>query len=376
MASPTTNLRQQVLHKHTRVGKNKATPSAGKIAAYASAFLLLIAVVAIGYQSPQKANSQVAVVTPQTDVTGTDEVAPSVDELVATDVAADLASRANLPIAPNIANASISLAAKSELAQTDTTAITKPQIIQPTSTRTEIITYTAKPGETIPVIAAQFGISADTVRWANDINGDAVEPGRTLKILPQSGILYTAAAGDTIESIATKYQADANRIKTVNNLELKGITAGAQIMIPDGIKPAPVPVAAPRATGNGYSMGGSALNRNVFASAGNRYAYGNCTWYAYERRAQLGRPIGSFWGNGGSWGYSAAAAGFLVNNTPEAGAILVEAGSPGHVAIVERVLDNGDIYITEMNNYAYGGFGIVNDRTISAGQAAAYRYIH
>lgn len=331
--------------------------------------------VAIGYQSPQKANSQAAVITPQTDTTGTDEVAPSVDELVATDVAADLASRANLPIATNIANASISLAAKSELAQTDTSAITKPQIIQPNSTRTEIITYTAKPGDTIPSIAAQYGVTADTVRWANDINGDAVEPGRSLKILPQSGILYTVAAGDTLASIASKYQADGDRIESVNNLELTGVTPGAQILIPDGIKPAPTPVVAPRG-GNGYSMGGSALSRNVYASAGNRYAYGNCTWYAYERRAQLGRPIGSFWGNGGSWGYSAAAAGFLVNNTPEAGAILVEPGSPGHVAIVERVLDNGDIYITEMNNYAYGGFGIVNDRTISAGQASAYRYIH
>ena len=374
MASPTTALRQQVLHKHKRVGKNKVTPSAGKIAAYASAFLLLIAVVAIGYQSPQKADSQAAVITPQSDTTGADEVAPSVDELVATDVAADLASRANLPIATNIANASISLAAKSELAQTDTAAITKPQIIQPTSDRTEIISYTTKQGDTIPSIASQYGISADTVRWANDINGDAVEPGRGIKILPQSGILYTVAGGDTIESVAGKYQADADRIKTVNNLELTGITAGAQILIPDGIKPAPAPVVVAR---NNYSGGsGSVINKNVYASAGNRYAYGNCTWYAYERRAQLGRPIGSFWGNGGSWGYSAAAAGFVVNNTPEAGAVLVEPGSPGHVAIVERVLDNGDVYITEMNNYAYGGFGRVNDRTLSAGQASAYRYIH
>lgn len=375
MASSTTALRQQVLHKHKRVGKNKVTPSAGKIAAYASAFLLLIAIVAIGYQSPQEVSSQVAVTAPQTDTTNTDEIAPSVDELVATDIAADLASRANLPIATNIANASISLAAKSELAQTDTTAITKPQIIQAGSTRTEIITYTAQQGDTIPSIAANHGITADTVRWANDINGDAVEPGRSLKILPQSGVLYTVAGGDTIQSIASKYQADAERIETVNNLELAGVTAGAQILIPDGVKPAPTPV--PAARGNSYSGGGgSVISRNVYASAGNRYAYGNCTWYAYERRAQLGRPIGSFWGNGGSWGYSAAAAGFVVNNTPAAGAILVEPGSPGHVAIVERVLDNGDVYITEMNNYAYGGFGIVNDRTISAGQAAAYRYIH
>jgi surface antigen len=52
------------------------------------------------------------------------------------------------------------------------------------------------------------------------------------------------------------------------------------------------------------------------------------------------------------------------------------AGYFGHVAVVERVLANGDIVITEMNNLAYGGFNRVNDRTISAGQAGAYQYIH
>ncbi|MEP6710375.1 MAG: CHAP domain-containing protein, partial [Candidatus Saccharibacteria bacterium] len=112
------------------------------------------------------------------------------------------------------------------------------------------------------------------------------------------------------------------------------------------------------------------------ASAGNRYAPGNCTWYAYERRMELGRPIGSFWGNGGSWGYSAAAAGFAVDHSPESGAILVEVGSPGHVGVVESVRPGDSITITEMNNQAYGGYGRVNSRTISWGAALVYTYIH
>ena len=66
-----------------------------------------------------------------------------------------------------------------------------------------------------------------------------------------------------------------------------------------------------------------------------------------------------------------------MNRTPVRGAILVDmAGYYGHVAIVEEVLGNGNIVISEMNNYAYGGFGVVNKRTISAGQASAYQYIH
>ncbi len=373
-------MRQQVLHKHTRVGKQSTAPSAGKIAAYASAFLLLIAVVAIGYQSPKKVNSQVAVAaTTQSSLTTDNaEAASAVDQVVATDVAADLASRANLPIAKNVANMSISLAAKSELAQTDASAITKPQIIQPNSSRSDVITYTTVQGDSVPSVAAKFGISADTVRSANDLgNSDVVEPGRALTILPTSGLLYTVAAGDTVESIASKFSANSDRITAVNNVELSGITPGQRLVIPDGIKPAPVVVVAPRQNQSFSGSGGSQLNRNLFATAGNRYAAGNCTWYAYERRAQLGRPVGSFWGNANTWASSARAAGYLVDRTPEAGAVLVDqAGYFGHVAVVERVLENGDVYITEMNNYAYGGFNRVNDRTISAGQAGAYWYIH
>lgn len=377
MASSTTALRQQVLHKHTGTRKKSNAPSASKIAAYAGAFLLLVAVVAIGYQSPQKASGQAAAVVSsslQTPATTSEEVAPSVDQVVATDVAADLASRANLPIADNVANMSISLAAKSDLAQTDNSAITKPQIIQPNSSRTDIVNYLTVQGDTVPSIAAKFGITADTVRSANGLgNTDAIEPGRTIAILPTNGLLHTVGAGDTVQSIASKYNSSVNRIVSVNNLELSSITAGQRLVIPDGVKPAPAPVVRAAV---GVS-GGSRFGGNVFASAGNRYAPGNCTWYAYERRMQLGRPVGSFWGNANTWASSARAAGYLVDRNPEAGAVLVDmAGYFGHVGVVERVLANGDIVITEMNNLAYGGFNRVNDRTISAGQAGAYQYIH
>ncbi len=375
----TTTLRQQVLHKHTGTRKKSNAPSASKIAAYAGAFMLLVAVVAIGYESPQQVSSQVAVVGDQTQIpTASDNVAPSVDQVVATDVAADLASRANLPIATNVANMSISLAAKNDLAQTDTSAITKPQIIQPNSSRTDVISYTSVEGDSVPSIAAKFGVSANTIRWANDLGDtDVVAPGRALSILPISGLLHTVAAGDTVDSIASKYSSNPDRITTVNNLELSGVAAGQRLVVPDGVKPAPAPVVNRVQASSGGSLGGSRVGTNVFATAGNRYAAGNCTWYVYERRAQMGRPVGSFWGNANTWASSARAAGYLVNRSPAAGAVLVDqAGYFGHVGVVERVLENGDIVITEMNNYAYGGFNIVNNRTISAGQAGGYQYIH
>ncbi len=357
--------------------KSKFSPL--RVATYAAAFMLLIGVVALGYESPKDVSGQPGSSLSDGPVSAnvTPLSAPSVDEVVASSVAADLAQRANLPIAANAASLSVSLAAESELAQTDATAITKPQILTPSSSNRAVTTYTVKRGDSVPSVAQRFGISSDTIRWANNLaDTDALERGRKLTILPVSGILHTIESGESVSDIARTYRSSADRIVLFNDLDLSGATAGKRIIVPGGVKPS-----APAATNNpnGYypSMGGGVINGGISGvSAGNKYAAGYCTWYAYERRAQLGRPIGSFWGNAGSWAYSAGAAGYLVNNTPKSGSLLIEIGSPGHVGVVERVKPNGDIVITEMNNYAYGGFNIVNQRTISAGQARAYTYVH
>jgi len=352
-------------------------------------FLLLVGIVAIGYQNPEHDRT----VANQTVVTNglatvnqaakDTKQAPSVDEIVATDVAASLTERANLPLASNVANTALSLAAKSELAQTDDTTISKPQIVQ-SSTGRSMQTYVGVVGDTIPALAAKYGVSADTIRWANNLTTDNVNPGQKLTILPVSGVLYTVKSGDTVQTISEKYQANSQRVISYNDLDLSGAKEGQQLILPGGVLPENerpgyvAPVAAVAAPSQGYSdRGGYVINSNVGVSAGNRYAYGNCTWYAYNRRAQLGRPVGSFWGNANTWGVNARAAGYQVDYTPSAGAVLVDgAGYYGHVAVVESVQPNGDIVVSEMNNYAYGGFGIVNNRTISAGQASSYQYIH
>lgn len=344
--------------------------------------------IALGYEKPEATSAnpkQSATVSnfaaaPKPDTS----TAPSVDDIVANDVAASLTEQANLPIAPNIANTSVSLAAKSQLSQVDDSVTSKPQIVQANNDGRTIQTYIAKAGETVPDVAKQFNISADTVRWANNIQGDALEPNRELKILPVSGVLHTVKEGETASSLAEKYSSNEARIRLINDLDLTNPVAGQQIIVPDGNlpeteRPGYQPPVVRSSNNQSFAGSGSGqrLSNNLRASAGNKYAPGNCTWYVYERRAQLGRPVGSYWGNANTWAYSARAAGFMVNNSPAPGAILVDqAGYYGHVAIVEGVSANGDVTLTEMNNYAYGGFNIVNSRTLSAGQAAAYQYIH
>lgn len=373
-----------LLERHKSRSEQSQNMSGSKIALYAAIFVTLVAVVASGYQTPQASSSQVnQTASLPTAPAGSleDLEAPSVDKIVATDVAASLAERANLPIAPTVASASISLQIQSEIAQSeDETAISKPQIVQPTSGDRTLKTYTAKRGDSVSSIANRFNISENTVRWANNLQSDNVPAGKKLTILPIDGITYTFKSGDSIQQIASKYNTDSARIVSYNDLELSKPKHGQRLIIPNGVLPATErPGYTTTTTPNGgvYSDPGgpyNLLNTRLSASAGNRYAPGNCTWYAYERRAQMGRPVGSFWGDGGSWAYSASAAGWEVNHTPRAGAVLVMAGSPGHVAIVESVKRNGDIYISEMN-YA-GNFNRVTTRTISAGQAGAYLYIH
>ena len=358
------------------------------MAAYFGVFVFVISIITVGYQAPQQsAESPVALATETPTTTPASKADLSVDQLVATDVAANLAEQTNMPVAANVANLSVSLAAKTELAQTDNNAIVKPQIVQPAASSREIITHVSKDGDTVPSVAAQYGVSADTVRWANNITADSLSAGKSLTIPPVDGVVYTVKSGDTSDSIATKYKASKDRIVSFNDLEISGPQVGSKIVIPAGVLPEeqrPGYQAPTRSSGsattNGNFAGSSGYRVNSgirSASAGNRYAWGNCTWYAYERRVQMGRPVGSFWGNARTWAYYAANEGYSVNRSAARGAILVDmAGYYGHVGVVEEVLDNGDVVISEMNNYAYGGFGVVNKRTISAGQSRSYQYIH
>ena len=114
---------------------------------------------------------------------------------------------------------------------------------------------------------------------------------------------------------------------------------------------------------------------------GNAYPYGQCTWWAYERRAQLGLNTGSHFGNAGSWAISAGSMGYWVDNTPRnTGDALVfspgqegASGVYGHVAVVEKVNPDGSIEISESN---VQGVGVISHRTFTSAQAKNFQYIH
>ncbi len=379
----TAALRQQVLarHHHKRV---KTGPKASIIAVYASVFALLIAAVAVGYRQPQAKSGIANTAT----LTATSQAQPtSVDQVVATDIAASVAQTANLSVAPNVANMAVSAKISSELAQSSDTSITKPQIIQPTSQSRTVTSYVTKTGDTADSVAAQFGISKDTLKWANNLTSDALDPNKTLKIMPTDGVLYTVKDGDTAQSIADKYKVDPTRVILYNDLDQSGVQPGMQIILPGASLPnnerpgyvAPVQVSYATTTYiGGYSAGfGGNSWRIGVGTAPNSYAFGNCTAYAFNRRVELGLPVGSNWGNAATWAVAARADGLLVNNTPSVGAIMQNGGWLGHVAIVESIQANGDLSISEMNaTVSGGGFNIIDGRIVPASVVGQYVYIH
>lgn len=342
--------------------------------------LVIIALVAsLSYKSPvdvSDINSHAkAVALSDTSAAIADVANPSIDEISAANLAAKVADTANLTVSTDVLSQYITLNAKSELAQSDESVIAKPQVFDVAQSRT-FETYTPVVGDTVTALAAKYGLTADTIRWANNLTTDAVTPGKELVIPPVDGVVYTARDGDTAESIAAKYKSDAARIVSQNDLELHGLSAGTRVIVPGGVLPESERpgYVAPRTVYTTPVVTSTQLyNSDYTVQAGNRYSYGYCTWYAYNRRAELGRPVGSLWGNAATWAYAATAAGYRVDHTPEAGAVMQHGGGLGHVGVVEQVYDDGSYRISEMN---YAGWNVVSSRTLSAADALNNNFIH
>lgn len=97
-------------------------------------------------------------------------------------------------------------------------------------------TYKVHRGETLAQIAKMFGVSVDTIMWANDLErGTALREGQTLVILPMNGVLYTVKKGDTLSSIARKYKGDVDEILEYNDTGGNTtLVPGDTLLIPNG----------------------------------------------------------------------------------------------------------------------------------------------
>ena len=102
---------------------------------------------------------------------------------------------------------------------------------------------------------------------------------------------------------------------------------------------------------------GAVVATPSYSLSASTYPVGQCTWGAKT----LAPWAGDFWGNGGQWAASAAAAGFRTGSQPQVGAIACwNDGGYGHVAVVTAVQSANNIQVSEAN-YA-GNQSIGNHR--------------
>ena len=190
---------------HMSKRSRRGALSISSIASYFGVFLLITTLIAVSYQPvATERSSALANASPTTQTTTLAKVqseAGSVDPVVAANIASSLADTTNMPVSNNVANLSQSLAVETMMTQTDSSTISKPQVVNMTADSRSTTTYVTQAGDTLDGVAEKYGLKKTTIAWANNLSSDALEPNVTLTILPTDGILYTTKDGDTLDAI-------------------------------------------------------------------------------------------------------------------------------------------------------------------------------
>jgi len=149
--------------------------------------------------------------------------------------------------------------------------------------RTEIIEYSVQVGDTVSSIASNFGITINTILWANNLSAySLIRPGDTLTILPYSGLMYTVKSGDTISKIASAYDIEAEEIAKQNKLGEGGLKIGQKLILPGAKKINTSSVASAIRRNNSYT-GVSVIKDLVKAPAASSKG-GSMVWPAVGYR--------------------------------------------------------------------------------------------
>lgn len=120
-----------------------------------------------------------------------------------------------------------------------------PITLIPERPRLDVMEYTVVAGDTLYGIAKKYGLSAETIMFANGLekNPDLLRLGQKLIILPVDGILHTVVQKDTVDQIAKAYKVKPEAIVSydLNHLDAKNpqIAIGQRLIVPGGRKEIP-----------------------------------------------------------------------------------------------------------------------------------------
>jgi len=99
----------------------------------------------------------------------------------------------------------------------------------------ESIKYTVVEGDTLYSIGNRYKISADAIRYVNNLaDADEIRIGQELVIPPISGIIHKVKNGDTLEKLSKLYDVPSQAIADFNYLtDLTSLSVGSELVIPD-----------------------------------------------------------------------------------------------------------------------------------------------
>ena len=204
----------------------------------------------------------------------------------------------------------------------------------------QVVEYTVQLGDSIGIIASDFGLRVDTVVWANNLrNPNSLSIGQVLKIPPVDGVIITVQTEDTVASLAKKYKSDPEKISSFNKLrDGQVLVIGSEFMLPGGEMPGPKPSVRSAAK----SSGGS----GIYVPVGNGQCVDFVQAHGFSRMS----------GNAYQWKK------YINTTVPVAGGVVVfKGGRWGHIAIITAVKPNS-IQVVEQNYY---GLYIIDHREIS-----------
>jgi surface antigen len=131
-------------------------------------------------------------------------------------------------------------------------------------------------------------------------------------------------------------------------------------------------------SGNGGNGGGgNPPGHQPVRGGGDPYPYGQCTWWASQRYYELHGVYVPWASQSDAWEWTARAHDFYwtVSSKPSYGAIVdlqpwvQGAYGLGHVAVVEKILPNGDVIASNMN---WGGSSQVVDVEFTPGSGVTF----
>ncbi|MDK9865932.1 MULTISPECIES: COG3942 and LysM peptidoglycan-binding domain-containing protein [Staphylococcus] len=221
-----------------------------------------------------------------------------------------------------------------------------------------------KRGDTVLNIAAKYQLNLEQLYQLNPNLGEVIYPGQLVAVSEKG----SAHLNNQLQSIFNEQQVQ-NETREDNDVS---VTSNNFVPTTQHTWNYVEKEAANNQSKSTQMYSNQYKPTQVASNGSNYYDWGQCTYYAFDRRQQLGKSVGNLWGNANNWASAASNSGYKVNRTPEVGAIFQSnAGNYGHVGVVERKNPDGSIVVSEMN---WQGVGQKSYRTIH--NTDQYNYIH